>query len=540
MVNESKSNTFDRFLSRIEGGVFISVFLYLTLENLISEFWEWNACDVLVYAKHFMNPQWIRNDWFLNVPIPYRFLFNIIAGTMALKMPFWAVELVGRILIISLFAYVLKKYSDMFDVSTSYMVCFLALYLAFPDIVASEWIFGGFETKPFSYFFVFLSLFYFVERRYKHGWLSLGAAVSFHVLVGIYATFCLLLTLFVNLSYFGRDRKKIIKSFPFYIITSSIGIYTICWTILANQNINTHLAGKLYVTLRVPHHTLPSFWIKYHGGYWWILELFLLITFLVLVFRKSKSHLYRIFSSFALCSSILFGIGLLLFLQKKIALLRYYWFRFPDVVLPFFSFFLFFSLLSDISSRKLTNSGFLQFRYVKRFIGCMVLTASLSLFVVGSIDFIKSFFILKQNETYFHYAGKDCELTDMMLWIRQHTPQDARFLISPYIEQFYMVAQRPIFVSFKHVPSSEKDIMEWYKRLLLCNNNKKIEGKGFERQNEKEFYGMREKDIKSIARLYRLDYYLGIERKNLTFPRIYKNRSYTLYKIADLDSASIR
>ena len=512
--------------------VFVTVFLYLVFRNLFAELWEWNAADVLVYARHFVNPHWISNDWFLNLPIPYRFLFNVFAGTLALKMPFWAVELTGRAIIILLFAYLLARYSRDFRITPAFMLCFLALYLAYPSIVAGEWIIGGFETKCFAYFFALLSLKQFLNKRYVTAWSYLGLSVSFHVLVGIYATFCMMNALAANYKYFWSDLKKIATSSPIYLLTSAIGEYVVLKTLLLNRGINSKLAGTLYVTLRVPHHTLPSFWIKYHGGYWWVFEIAVLVLFLAAVFLKKKSPEFKIVSSFALASSLLFATGLFFYRIGKISMLKYYWFRFPDVILPFFSFFLFFSILCDLSRKNsfcTTRPARLQ--KVAASIKKIAFAAAFCVVLFACHGFFHSLAFLKQNPGYFRYATTDVQLREAMLWIRENTPQDGTFLINPFIEQFYMVAQRPIFVSFKHVPASDRDILEWHRRLVLCNGGVELSGQGFKGQDINRFYTLDERTIKTLAKDYKLHYLLGRSNAGYKFPIIYRNSVYAVYNL---------
>jgi len=60
------------------------------------------------------------------------------------------------------------------------------------------------------------------------------------------------------------------------------------------------------------------------------------------------------------------------------------------------------------------------------------------------------------------------------------TAKDATFLVDPTLSDFYIRAERAVFVSLKHVPSAGPDIVEWYERIKLTNNHQPPSGPSFD------------------------------------------------------------
>jgi hypothetical protein len=116
-------------------------------------------------------------------------------------------------------------------------------------------------------------------------------------------------------------------------------------------------------------------------------------------------------------------------------------------------------------------------------------------------------------------------------WIEDNTDKDVVFLIDPLILDFYLYAQRALFVSFQHSPQSAADILEWYERIELSNGDQSFltpKAKGILREN---FYQLDSLLIQQLADTYGLTYYLGLAKNQLLFERVYADDTFVLYKI---------
>lgn len=129
-----------------------------------------------------------------------------------------------------------------------------------------------------------------------------------------------------------------------------------------------------------------------------------------------------------------------------------------------------------------------------------------------------------------NYANNYITLTD---WIKHNTSENDIFLISPTISTFYVAANRAEYVSYKHLPQDESQIEEWYRRIMICNNNEQLRSYGFRNsaQIEKNFYSLDDKQVIEICRKNRISYYVGLVGKKRELNSVYKNNKYSIYMI---------
>ena len=306
-----------------------------------------NESDTLAIARHFVTPDWIPNDWYLSQPIGYRTLFNYLIGYLiALVSTPWAI-VIGRTTVALLFSKAIQCLSKDLQIRWYWVGFALYAFLRFPSIVAQEWIVGGLESKTFAYPLVLLGFSAMLRKKPTASLALLGLAFSFHVLIGIYGSLCTAGALFST-----EDGRRLAREFAkriwVFIIAGCGGF----WAYLSHaiqskslSSIDLSRAESIYVHFRVPHHVFPGAW----SGYWFI-ELAILIALFVFVFWKGKIH-QKPAAAYALTGSMFFFIGLLLYETGQDTLLRFYWFRFPDTILPLFSCLMIASLASEWMDR---------------------------------------------------------------------------------------------------------------------------------------------------------------------------------------------
>jgi hypothetical protein len=244
-----------------------------------------------------------------------------------------------------------------------------------------------------------------------------------------------------------------------------------------------------------------------------------------------KSNETRFVAAYALGSVSLFAFGLVIYIWGEVHLLRYYWFRFPDVMVPFMSATLIALFLNDIADGRPiihTQSHRLQFgiQTLLRRVAPMILISATIIIILHS---------LYQRQVQFKYYrqhNEDQRLSALQ-WISQNTPNQAIFLVDPTIRDFYIYARRAMFVSFKHSPQSAADILEWYERIKLCNGSRSPDKSGFKSLTElrANFYNLNENQIRQIANSYGISYYLGLSYQRSTFERVYSNSCFTVYRV---------
>jgi len=506
----------------------ISAILLIWMLILIKQFsfnYITNEVDILPSAKQFVERNWLPNDWYLNLDIDYRQPFNLILGALVSWLGLQYGAYAGRLLVYLLLAVSIYTLFRTFRLRISFGLLIFLFFLDHQSLIAGEWIVGGVDTKTIAYAFVILSCAAFFRKRYLVGFSFAGAAVSFHVLVGLYAMFCMVFAvLLLNGTWRSEWRTYITHSWPFFI-TGIFGLEAIVKQLLPQSGIDITRAWQIYVQYRVPHHVLPEAW----AGWFWIAKLALATCVFVAIYFISQSRATRFVAAYALGSVSLFLFGLALYAWGEIHLLKYYWFRFPDVIVPFMISVLVALVLNDFADGRLnipslSHSLQQRLRLILSRGGPILLTLATILIVLQSMDRLRT---------------ETRNTRPVLEWIAENTPKQAIFLVDPTMADFYIYAQRAMFVSFRHSPQSAADILEWYERIKLCNGNRSPSKSGFRsiKEIQTNFYNLGEDLIRQIAHSYGISYYLGSSQKGLTFERAYSNAYFTVYKVNQTDKA---
>ena len=134
---------------------------------------------------------------------------------------------------------------------------------------------------------------------------------------------------------------------------------------------------------------------------------------------------------------------------------------------------------------------------------------------------------------YFYLKGTEREMKDVMLWINKNTDKSSVFLVNPFIGDFYVGAERGVFVMYKAGPLTEEKYAEWYERIKICNGNKELTRYSWKNRKEVEqsFYALSQEEIQRIGERYGLNYYVGLEKRALQLPVVYNNEKYAIYSL---------
>lgn len=487
-----------------------------------------NECDVLPVARQAVDKGWLPNDWYLNLTGPYREAFNLLCGPfLSSGIGFFWGAFILRLLVYALLAYGFYALFRALRLRFSLMLLALALFVPHQSLVAGEWVVGGVEAKAFAYGFVLLSAAALLDRRYLPGFAFAGMAFSFHALLGAYSLFALVGALILNKGEYRGDWRAIAKSCWIFPVTGIFGVLALLGyldVLHRGGGAAAARAYEIYVAFRNPHHTLPSHWPGRAWLFWVTCYSFLLAA----VYLISRSPRRRFISAYALSSALFFLIGLGLFAFHRIPALRYYWFRLPDVLLPLAVSILVAFAVDDLITGKWRFSRLLE-NWKPGFSRTLVIIISLAVFLPALGDGVERI----------SQVGKADEsvqqILPMLSWIKGHTPKDAIFLIDPSFEEFYVYTERAQFVTVKHAPYEPADVLEWYKRVILCNGGRRPREKGFDIYPELKghYYHLSAKALGEITGQYHIDYYLGRPARALPFRRVHSEGGYTLYRVGE-------
>jgi hypothetical protein len=381
------------------------------------------------------------------------------------------------------------------------------------------------DTKTFAYAFALFSLSSFIQKKYFAGFAFAGAALSFHVLVGIYALFCMGFAMLLTWNSWRTEWRTFIRqAWPFFI-TGIFGLLTILQQLLPQGAIDTDKAWQIYVELRVPHHVLPSAW----NGDLLILQLILAAGFFLAIYLLKKTAASKFTAAYALGSVCLFIIGLAIYAAGETNLLRYYWFRYPDVMIPFLSLVLVALVISDLTYIDVNDSP----RIYKRWPSVHLLfSKGLPIFLAMVVILLALQSITVIRASYRRGINRrPSKIQTSLEWIRGNTPRHAVFLVDPLMSEFHVFTERARFVSFKHSPQSAADILEWYERIELSNGSQPLGGLVSKGELQTNFYHLNKETIRQIAEKFGLSYYLGLADTQLPFEPVYRDDNITLFAI---------
>ena len=477
---------------------------------------HYNEMDVIPFAKAFFNNHWLDKDWYLNLYIPYRFFFSYPVGFFTDSFGIMQTIILGRLFSYFLMSYALHSLIKSISCSINmflYHFAIIVFYCFFPNgNGAGEWMVGGLDTKVFAYVFSIFSLTSFINKRYLKGFFFAGLVLNFHVLIGIFHLFSILPFLF----FFQKNNINFLKEFTSFItvfcLSGFFGLYCIFYQLFFPEQEASNIAWNIYVNVRVPHHTLPSFfpvqlWIK----------MILFSVFNLYIIYRIKTGKIRLLAFYAVSSVLISLVGLIIFFSSlENHYLRYYFFRFSDVMLPLIT---------------LLNIIILFTKYYSKFIHKYISRIKLVLVSIFFLIFFKPFNSFCND---FTINIKDIIYSDsldlnMHDWIRSNTDQESVFITCPDDHFFYINCERSMFVSWKHSPQNSADIIFWYNRLKHLNSNKEF-------SNIEEivdnYYKLKKDEILLIADKYPdVDYFLTSNLIHLDLPVAYQSNNLVLYKI---------
>jgi hypothetical protein len=467
--------------------------------------------DTLPFARQYVNSEWIVGDWYLNLKVGYRNLFNLIFGNLYDQLGFRTTILIGEAIIASTFVFLIYQFFKSLKIDFIFLPLFVILYNLVPSLFANEWIVGDVDTKVFAYLFGLSAILCLSQNYLKRGLILLGLASSFHVLIGIY------LSVASTIAYLFRNKimrnwsplRPLIKNFYLYLIFAfNALLFAYEW--LANASITTEKAtfiNELLVRTRLNHHLWPT-------DLSWGSFLITLLIFSFLLFQKTKmirSDLRNYYIALFSVFYIYLILGCILGALDQYSLMKFYLFRIPDTLILFFSFMAGAYLLSQRTQIKLPEPAIIFFT---------VLIFSVA--IVYHLPIKDTSFASRKNQTLFN-------------WIKKNTSRGSVFLIPPKWKNFYLDTERSQFISYKHLPQNNKDIWEWVTRLreLGCDLTK---GKGSRAlKNELKFCYRKidSKKIISIHKKYGVNYFISKRNFDSSFKRLFTSDGFSVYELSE-------
>ena len=495
----------------------------------------WPVPDVnepyyLTKSIHYWNPDYIANDFFLDSADTHT-VFYFTFGWLTLFLPPLAVAWLGRLLTWCLLSYAWRRLSLAVLPRRWWAIITASLFLCLLDRchLAGEWVVGGIEAKGFAYVFVFLGIERLVRNRWNFAWLCFGAAALFHVIVGGWAVVAAVIAWLIM----GASRPKLVSMWPGLLGGGLLSLPALLPSIRLTWGIDPQVvsqANQIYVFERLGHHLNPCALPT------WFIARFLMLTALWLcIWIAAKIALAKPFAasqqisfdtnlrlhSFVAGSLTIALVGAIIGIlgqnnpEWSAGLLRFYWFRMSDVVVPLGVSLGGCSLIaSALSERPAAGRRWLALATVIVAIHFGYLATLRAVQSVPRADRLANY------ECWRHACG----------WIAgpQNIPPGSRFLTPRMSQTFKWYTGHGEVLTWKDVPQDARSLAEWWRRMKDIYTHP-------DQPDDLCWYpslaSQGEQRIKAICKRYEADYVITTAKPGLDFTVVYKNPAYVVYQI---------
>ncbi len=417
------------------------------------------------------------------------------------------------------------------------MLLTLAFYVPHQSIVAGEWIIKGVEPKVFSYAFVLMALSILIRpaSSLPLAALLLGIATSFHPLIGLYASFSCCLMFLIKRQWASYSYLSYMKGCLAFLAGSLFAIQPIISHLFDREPV-LEKSGELsssyiYVYLRTPHHLVPASWPP-----GWQLRMAVLLSVFAgcyLLLRSTRlgnqdqKFLFSLNSIFLFVLSTLipFGAGIIVStFDQEGQLLKYYLFRFADVMLPFGACF-FGALVIERILRLQKNNLLLMIPAV---LACVLAVQTIPGFLTA-VDRLQTFPVKS--------AGISQEWYDLCQWVKAETDPESLFITFPRgAESFPWLARRAFVGTFKQVPLSG-GLQNWYDTMNLLGDLKepwKQSGFHMSLAMQSRYQKHNKEYVEFLLRKFTADYFVTVSSHQLELPVAYRNSRFIVYMSSEV------
>ena len=443
-----------------------------------------NEAHYIEKAAHFWNPDYVHGDFFLDSQDAHA-VFYWTFGWLTLLFPMETVIWIGRCLTWFGMAAgwwrmtrpVFKRWG--FGVLSALLFLFLNQKCS----CAGEWVVGGVEAQGFAYVFVFFGLGELFRNRWNRALVFFGIGAMFHVLVGGWCIAALGIAWLV-LNIHERTLKKngspadLEKCFLPSLrellpgLTAAV-LFTLPALVPAlqlNADVPAETARNatyLYVYERLPHHLLLSHMAEHNSVKLGLFAL-LILVWGFLCARPRTSHGDMTFRTF-ICGALviaMIGWGINLFIEiapdKAASLLRYYWFRLADVMLPLGVSLLFIRYADGLcQNTRLSGQNTISGRRLSGMVllGMAVLASGMTFY--GALGK----FSKPMRPRSCSGASRGETWQELCRFARENTEKDALFVVPYTTRTFRWFARRGEVGVWKDIPQDAGGLCEWWERM---------------------------------------------------------------------------
>ena len=559
-----------------------------------------NESHYLPKAKHLFDSTFCAGDLFFESHDAHGLAAGL-AGALSLFLPLYAVAWVGRLLSWLCLAWAWRQLRLSLNMNWILGAFALASWYFAIDYGnwAGEWAIGGFEGKSLAYPCVIVAFSQLFQGNWPRVWLWLGLAVAWHPLAGGWAglSFGIAWLCLPNLLQRARAEAGWLAAGT---ALGLVGVVPAAIGLNSPNQVGGLVASQIHVYYRLAHHQCPSLFAadRHVAG---AISVALLIAATIAFVIQSRSSrtvdsperpasLLRLNSAVAWLLTIgwiavLFSLAGLA-IDKTLSrsepiltsqLLRFYWFRWSDVMVPLAWTLTFWKLVEpsglfsasvsgafappESATASRSERGRSGKRDRKNAVPEQVVShvqssserarspVMLTLQVLGGSAVLLLIWIHTQS----NFARKNPAADDILLkapatrqietdryvdwlaacaWIAKNSPADSLWFTPEHQQTFKWYAGRAEVVCWKDVPQDNASVRAWYERLVLCRPPRNAAGERMAWNSEQ---------LLKLARRYGFRWVLvdrGIQEKPLLdfeimYPINTQNKSFAVFRIPE-------
>ncbi|REJ66857.1 MAG: hypothetical protein DWQ31_13065 [Planctomycetota bacterium] len=512
-----------------------------------------NEPNYLGKAKHFWQPEWCARDFFLQTADAH----HVFYWTFGWLTRWWSLDTVayvGRALTYLLLACAWWRLSWSLVPRRAAAVLSAALMLAATARLhmAGEWVVGGLEAKAPAYAFVWLALAEMVRGAWRRVWPLVGIASAWHVVVGFWtgvgaAVVWVFARLAARNEGDGPEVPSLGKMGPAILLGLLLASPSLYGMLLLNRIATADevaQAAEIQVFTRIPHHLDPyKFFVAEETppylSMFGLRHVGLIALWAVLAVWGSPSAGLKRLNLFVLAMVALVAIGLgIRWLwgpsvlddpRRAALLLRLYWFRMSDVVVP---------VGAALAVTHTIFSWEPSRPELARWSAALLFGLALAHFAVSIDRWVTYPYPLADAKT----IGRRASVAEQRHrnWravceeVRTRAPAGAVFLTPPYSQTFKWYAERAEVVTWKEMPQDARSVIEWWDRFREIYRHDGRRTVSLAHSDEEK--------ILQLAALYGADFLLTEANPSLRLPLWYHNDSFAIYDVnrSDDDRAQQR
>ncbi len=500
-----------------------------------------NEAHYLTKARHFSNPTWVAGDFFLETSeahgVFYQFL-GPLAVALTLEQAAWVGRWLGWLALACGFRHAAQP---LLAAGAARLLAAAIFSLALRHTTAAgEWLIGGCEAKVFSWAMVLAAAGEIAWGRLAVAWVALAAATAAHPIVGGWGMGAMVLercltartTLWQNTSPWNMRTGFLVVA---GVLVAGVGIVP-ALSLTSGVEPDVRVAAThIYVVERLSHHLLVR---TFADGF--IARHVLAILLWAAVLRLSPSSPARQRAAgFTIAAIVLSAIGCGISLLEPVApdmtygLLRFYWFRLADGLVP---------LSLSLAVASLVWGGLWQFWQ-------RIGMAAMICFLGADLFHESRHWPLPWRHTLVARSDSKMQAAawqDICEWVRDNTPADACFLTPRGASTFTWRTGRREVVAWKNMPQDPKSLVEWRARIVDCFSHD-----GTLNALERSTVSLGLQRMQLVAQRYGANYAvvpadrvgpapLDGSQPPLPWPLLYANAGYAVYHMTEIMPAEPR